>query len=152
MAGDGAMQMNGMNELITVARYWKRWADPRFVVVVLDNGDLNFVTWEQRVMEGNPKFAASQDLPRVSMCGFAEMLGLHAARVESPGDVGPALDAALAAGRPALVEVAVDPNVPMLPPHIKAEQARNYLRALLKGDPDAARIVRASIKEIFGKP
>ena len=150
MAGDGAMQMNGLNELITVARHWRRWKDPRFVVLVLDNGDLNFVTWEQRVMEGNPKYPDSQELPRVSFCGFAEMLGFRATRVDAPGMLVPALQAALSADRPVLVEVAVDPNVPMLPPHITLEQARNYLKAVLKGDPDAARIVRASIKEIFG--
>ena len=152
MAGDGAMQMNGLNELITVAHYWRRWADPRFVVLVLDNGDLNFVTWEQRVMEGNPKFSKSQDLPRVSLCGFAEMLGFRATRVDSPELLAPALEAAFSADRPVLVEVSTDPNVPMLPPHITLEQARNYLKAVIKGDPDAARIVRASIKEIFGKP
>jgi len=149
MAGDGAMQMNGINELITVSRYWKRWADPRFIVLVLNNQDLNFVSWEQRILEGNPKFPGSQDLPDISYCGFAEMLGFRALRVDSPDAVGPVLDEAFAADRPVLVEAVVDPHVPMLPPHIKMEQARHYLMAILKGDPDAARIIRASIKEIF---
>jgi pyruvate dehydrogenase (quinone) len=107
------------------------------------------VSWEQRILEGNPKFPGSQDLPDISYCGFAEMLGFRALRVDSPDAVGPVLDEAFAADRPVLVEAVVDPHVPMLPPHIKMEQARHYLMAILKGDPDAARIIRASIKEIF---
>ena len=135
--------------LITIAKYHHCWADQRFVVLVLNNRDLNFVTWEQRILEGDPKFPASQDLPDLSYAAYARMLGFEAMRIEAPDDIGPAIDAALAAGRPALVEAMVDPNVPMLPPHITLEQARNYLKALLKGDPDAAAIIRASIKEVL---
>src|SRR5918993_5166174 len=73
LAGDGAMQMNGLSELITVAARWRDWADPRFVVCVLNNRDLSEVSWEQRETEGEPRFAASQDLPDVPYASVAEL-------------------------------------------------------------------------------
>lgn len=149
MVGDGAMQMNGLNELITLAKYWKRWADPRFVVLVLNNRDLNMVSWEQRVTEGFPKFSASQDLPDLSYAGFARMLGLRGLQMTEPQEVERVWDEALASDCPVVVEAIVDPAVPPLPPHITLEQARNYLKALVKGDPDAVRMVRASVKEVL---
>jgi len=112
MAGDGAMQMNGLNELITVAKYWREWEDPRLVVLVLNNGDLNLVTWEQQVLSGDPTFSPSQDLPNISYAGFAESLGLIGRRVDSPNDVGQVWDDVLAADRPAVLDAIVDPNVP----------------------------------------
>jgi pyruvate dehydrogenase (quinone) len=136
LAGDGAMQMNGLAELITVAKYWREWRDPRWIALVLDNRDLNMVTWEQRVMAGDPKLAASQDLPAVDYAAFAESLGLAAVRMDRPEDVAPGWDRALAAGRPCLVQARVDPTVPPLPPHITKEQAKGYLSSILKGDPD----------------
>jgi pyruvate dehydrogenase (quinone) len=149
LVGDGAMQMNGLNELITVAKYWKRWADPRFIVLVLNNRDLNMVSWEQRVMLGAPKFPGSQDLPDFSYAAYAELVGLEGITVSDPDSVGDAWDAALAAGRPVVLEAIVDPSVPMLPPHITLEQAKGYLMAILKGDPDSLRIIKASTKEIL---
>jgi pyruvate dehydrogenase (quinone) len=149
MVGDGAMQMNGLNELITLAKYWRGWADPRFVVLVLNNRDLNMVTWEQRVLEGDPKFPDSQELPDFSYAGYARLLGMEAFLIDAPDRVVPSLDAALASQRPALVEVYADPNVPPLSPHTTAKQARHYLLALMRGDPDAAKVVRASAKELF---
>ena len=149
LLGDGAMQMSGMNELITVSRLWKRWKDPRFVVLVLNNRDLNFVSWEQRILKGDPKFPDSQDLPDLSYAAYAELLGIRGIKVARPEDIAPAWDEALAAGQPVLIEAMVDPDVPMLPPHITMEQARNYLKAILRGDPDAAAILRASIKELL---
>jgi pyruvate dehydrogenase (quinone) len=148
MVGDGAMQMNGMSELITVAKYWRQWKDPRFVVLVLNNRDLNFVTWEQRILQGDAKFPASQDLPDISYAEYAELLGMRGVRVDKPGDIANAWQEALSADRPIVVEAMVDPAVPMLPPHITLEQARNYLKALLNGDPEAGRIIRASVKEL----
>ncbi len=136
LAGDGAMQMNGLAELITVAKYWRAWSDPRWIALVLDNRDLNMVTWEQRVMQGDPKLAASQDLPAVDYAAFAESLGLAAVRMERPEDVAPGWERALSAGRPCLVQARVDPSVPPLPPHITAAQARGYIASILKGDPD----------------
>ena len=144
LAGDGAMQMNGMAELITISKYWKEWKDPRLVVLVLDNRDLNQVTWEQRVMEGDPKLVASQDLPPVDFAAFAESLGLAAVRMEKPEDVGPGWDRAFAQTRPCLVQARTDPSVPPLPPHITFEQARHYVASIMKGDPDrGAMIVRS---------
>ncbi len=135
-AGDGAMQMNGLAELITIKHYWEEWDDPRLVVAVLHNNDLNQVTWEMRAMEGAPKFTASQRLPDVSYADFARSLGLHAIAVDEPGQVGPAWDQALAAGRPAVLDVRTDPDIPPIPPHATFEQAKDAAMALLKGDPD----------------
>jgi pyruvate dehydrogenase (quinone) len=149
LAGDGAMQMNGINGLITIAKYWKRWSDPRLVVMVLNNGDLNQVTWEQRVMEGDPKYAASQDVPAFDYAAFAGLLGLGGIRVERPDQIGAAWDTALNASRPTVIDILTDPNVPPLPPHISMQQARDYVKALLKGDADALGIVKASMKEVW---
>jgi pyruvate dehydrogenase (quinone) len=145
LAGDGAMQMNGLAELITIAKYWQGWSDPRLAVLVLNNRDLNMVTWEHRAMEGSPKFSASQDLPDVAYAAFAESLGLAGRRVEREEDVGPAWDDALAADRPFVIDAVVDPNVPPLPPHISFDQARSMTTALLKGDPDLRGVLRQSL-------
>jgi pyruvate dehydrogenase (quinone) len=145
LAGDGAMQMNGLAELITIAKYWERWADPRLVVLVLNNRDLNQVTWEHRAMEGSPKFATSQDLPDVAYADFAESLGLRGLRVEDAEAVGAAWDQALAADRPFVIDAVTDPDVPPLPPHITFDQARSMASALLKGDPDAVGVIRQSV-------
>ena len=147
LVGDGAMQMNGINELITIAKYRDRWPDQRLIVLVLNNRDLNQVTWEQRAMEGNPKFEGSQDLPDFPYARYAELLGLKGIRVDSPERVGPAWDEALAAGRPVVYEAVTDPEVPPLPPHITLEQAKALSSALIGGDPDAGRIVRQSFKQ-----
>jgi pyruvate dehydrogenase (quinone) len=147
LAGDGAVQMNGVNELITVAKYWERWTDPRLVVLVLNNRDLNMVTWEQRVMVGDPKLEASQDLPDVPYAEWAQLLGLGSRRVESADDVGDAWDEALAADRPFVLDVVTDPEVPPLPPHIEFEQARNLAAALVKGDPDRRAVLEQSLKQ-----
>ncbi len=149
MIGDGAMQMNGLNELITLARYWREWANPQFIVLVLNNRDLNMVSWEQRVTEGEPKFPASQDVPDFSYAAYAELLGFEGIVLDDPGKVAESWEAALRADRPVVLEAIVDPSVPPLPPHITLEQARNYLQAILKGDPDAMRIVKASVKEML---
>jgi len=149
LVGDGAFQMNGMSEMITVGKYWRRWADPRLVVMVLNNRDLNQVTWEQRVMEGDPKYVASQEIPDYPYARFAEGAGLAGIRVDRPEDVGPAWDAALAAGKPTVIDVYTDPDVPPLPPHVTFKQARAYAESLLRGDPDRAGILRQSVKELF---
>jgi pyruvate dehydrogenase (quinone) len=144
--GDGAFQMLGINALIDVARYADRWENRQLVVCVLHNDDLNQVTWEQRVMTGDPKLEASQVLPDFAYAEYARLLGLHGARVDRPEDVGPAWDAALAADGPALIEFVTDPEVPPLPPHIRLEQAKGLGHALLGGDPAAREIIRESIK------
>jgi pyruvate dehydrogenase (quinone) len=149
MVGDGAMQMSGLNELITVAKYWRRWKNPSFVVLVLNNRDLNMVSWEQRVMAGEPKFPGSQDVPDFSYATFAQLLGIRGITVSDPEQIGAAWEEALASDRPVVVEALVDPNVPPLPPHVTGEQARNYLKAIFKGDRDALAIVKASVKELL---
>jgi pyruvate dehydrogenase (quinone) len=149
MVGDGAMQMNNMAELITVAKYWRRWADPRFIVMVLNNQDLNQVTWEQRVMEGNPRFVATQQIPDVPYHRFAEMIGFEGIFVDAPEDVGPAWDRALAARRPVLLEVKTDPEVPPLPSHISFEQAQKFAAMLLKGDPEEASVIKGTVRQVL---
>ncbi|NMH96440.1 thiamine pyrophosphate-requiring protein [Pseudonocardia acidicola] len=141
ITGDGAMQMNGMAELLTIARYAHRWADPRCVVCVLHNNDLNQVTWELRAMGGAPKFEESQQLPDVSYADIARAMGLDAITVRSPDELGPAWDRALGAGRPTVIDVYCDPEVPPIPPHVTLEQASSRLRAVLKGDPGGLHLV-----------
>ena len=149
LLGDGAMQMNGLGELVTVQQRWRSWADPRLVIVVFNNRDLNFVTWEQRVMGGDAKFAPSQDLPDVPYASYAELLGLAGRRVARLEDLGPAWDAALSADRPFVLDVVVDPDVPPLPPHLTAEQARNMAKALWHGDPDRSGVIRQAFRQVL---
>jgi pyruvate dehydrogenase (quinone) len=148
LIGDGAMQMDGVNELITVAKYWKQWSDPRVVVVILNNRDLSYVTWEQRAMVGDIRYEASQELPDVQYARWAELLGLDGVRVERADEMAGACAKALQAERPFVLEALVDTNVPPLPPHITAEQAAAMTRALLKGDPDRAAIIRQTLRDL----
>jgi pyruvate dehydrogenase (quinone) len=148
LAGDGAMQMNGLAELITIAKYWReRWRDPRLCVLVLNNRDLNQVTWEMRAMTGAPKFEGSQNIPDVPYAEWAESIGLRGIRVDTPEAVAPAWEEALAADRPVVLEAVVDPEVPPLPPHITLDQARALTSALLKGDPNARQVARQAFKQ-----
>jgi pyruvate dehydrogenase (quinone) len=144
--GDGSMQMLGMNALIDIADKWPRWQNKQLVVCVLNNRDLNQVTWEQRVLAGDPKLEASQVIPDFPYARYAELIGLKGIRVDSPDDVAPAWDEALAADRPVLYEAITDPEVPPLPPHIEMDQATHLAKALLKGDPAAGGVVRQSLK------
>jgi pyruvate dehydrogenase (quinone) len=146
LVGDGAFQMNGMNELITIGKYWRRWADPRLVIMVLHNNDLNQVTWEQRAMEGDPKFAASQELPDFPYAEYAELVGLRGIRVDRPEDVAGAWDQAFAADRPVILEAITDPDVPPLPPHVTLEQMKSMTLAMAKGDPDRLGAVTQMVK------
>ena len=148
LVGDGAFQMNGMNEVITIAKYYKEWSDPRLIICVLKNRDLNMVTWEQRVMAGDAKYAASQVMPDFPYAGFARSLGLAGIRVEKPEQIGPAWDEALQATTPTILEFHTDPEVPPLPPHITQEQAKKFLEALLK-DPARGEMIKESMKEMF---
>ncbi|HEX5055676.1 MAG TPA: thiamine pyrophosphate-requiring protein [Gammaproteobacteria bacterium] len=148
LAGDGAMQMIGNSELVSIKKYWKRWENPQLIIVVLNNGDLNMVTWEQRVMGGDPKFEDSQNLPDFPYAAYAELIGLKGIEVSDPKQVQNAWDLALRADKPVVVEFHTDPAVPPLPPHMKLEQVRGYLKALWKGDPEAGRVVKASAREI----
>ena len=144
--GDGAMQMNGMAELLTIARYWQDWSDPRLVVVVLHNDDLNQVTWELRAMGGTPKFIESQALPEVSYADFARSAGLGATTVTDPEELAGALSSALAADRPHVLDIHCDPDVPPIPPHATLEQMTDMAKALIKGDTDRWGVVKEGIK------
>ncbi|PYI65227.1 thiamine pyrophosphate-requiring protein [Arthrobacter livingstonensis] len=145
-AGDGAMQMNGLAELITVKHYWQEWSDPRLIIAVLHNNDLNQVTWEMRAMEGAPSFTESQTLPDVPYAQFAELLGLQGIAVDHADDVGPAWERALAADRPTVLDVRVDPDVPPIPPHATLEQALDSAKAVLKGDQHAWGFIMEGVK------
>jgi pyruvate dehydrogenase (quinone) len=148
LVGDGAMQMNGNNGLITVSKYWRQWADPRLIVLVLHNNDLNQVTWEQRALAGDPKFECSQNLPDFPYAQYAELLGLKGILVDRPEAVGAAWDEALSANRPAVIDAITDPDVPPIPPHITFEQAKAYASALFKGDPNERGIIRQTFREM----
>jgi len=145
-AGDGAMQMNGLAELITISHYWREWSDPCFVVTVLHNNDLNQVTWEMRAMEGAPKFTQSQTLPEVDYAAFAASLGLGAITVDEPDQIGPAWDRALNEGRPTVLDVRCDPDVPPIPPHATFEQMKDAAKALAHGDENRWGIIKEGVK------
>ena len=147
LVGDGAMQMNGMAELITATKYFQQWTDPRLVVLVLNNQDLNQVTWEQRAMQGDPKNPMTQRIPEVNYAAYADLIGLKGIRVETPDEIEGAWDAAFSADRPVVVDALCDPNVPPLPPHITVEEARAFVSALRKGEPDMRAVITQSFKE-----
>jgi pyruvate dehydrogenase (quinone) len=147
LVGDGAMQMNGLAELLTIKRYWHEWSDPRLIVAVLHNNDLNQVTWEMRAQTGVPKFEASQDLPDVSYADFAHGLGLQAITVHSADEIGPAWDRALAADRPTVLDVHTDPDVPPIPPHATIQQMVDTAKALVGGDADTWGVIKTGIRQ-----
>jgi pyruvate dehydrogenase (quinone) len=146
LAGDGAMQMNGLAELITVKRYWQQWNDPRLVVAIIHNNDLNQVTWEMRAMSGAPKFEESQVLPDVDYAAFARGLGLAAVTVTSPDSLAGAWRQALAADRPTVLDVHCDPEIPPIPPHATFEQVKDAALALAKGDAHRWHVIREGLK------
>jgi pyruvate dehydrogenase (quinone) len=148
LVGDGAMQMNNMAELITIAKYCDRWPDRRLVVCVFNNEDLNEVTWEQRVMNGNPRYDASQDIPDVRYSKFAELIGLQGIYVDDPEDLGRAWDEALSARGPVVLEVKTDPEIAPLPPHISFKEAKNFMFAMTR-DEDAAHVVRDTARQVI---
>lgn len=146
ITGDGAVQMLGINGFITVSKYWKEWSDPRLIFVVFNNQDLNQVSWEMRVDEGNPELPMTQRIPDFPFDAFAQSIGLHGIRVDKPEDLGPAFDEALHSSCPVVMNVYTDPNVETLPPHITFEQASKFMRTLVKGDPFELGIIKESVK------
>ena len=146
--GDGAMQMLGLNGLITIAKYWREWKDPRLIIVVLNNRDLNMVTWELRALGGVPKIEETQNVPDFDYAQFAERLELGGVRISAADQVVPAWEAALAADRPFLIDAVVDPTILAMPPHVTFEQTKNYLAAILKGDREAAYAMWRSFKDL----
>lgn len=148
MVGDGAFQMNGMNEMITVKRYMDRWREnPTLVFCVFNNQDLNQVTWEQRALAGDPKFEGSQRIPDVPYAEYAKLLGLAGIRCDEPKQLGDAWDEALHAGRPAVLEVVTDNEIPPVPPHITKTQAKKAAKAVAKGDPETVGIVTKGARQ-----
>ena len=148
LVGDGAMQMLGINGLITISKYWREWSDPSFVILVLNNRDLNMVSWEQRITEGDPKFKESQDLPDFNYAAYADMLGLQGIRVKRTEDIPAAIEQAMAAHRPVVLDVLTDPSVPPLPPHITFKQAKAFTSSVLKGDENAWDMIRQTYKDV----
>ena len=146
IAGDGAMQMNGINELITVATQWQSWHDPRLVVIVLNNRDLNMVSWEQRILSGEPKWPVSQAVPDFPYARYAELVGLRGIRLESPDTIAEALDEALAARGPVVLEAVCDPTVPCIPSHLSEQELKHIEQALRQPDPELER-VRQQLEE-----
>jgi pyruvate dehydrogenase (quinone) len=151
LVGDGAMQMNNMAELITVAKYRHRWPDQRLVICVFNNEDLNEVTWEQRVMEGDPKLLASQNIPDVRYSQFSQSIGLRGIFVDDPDRLGPAWDEALAADCPVVLEVKTDPEVVPLPPHVTLAQAAGFMSSMIKGDPSVGRVLADTARQLVGE-
>lgn len=149
LVGDGAMQMNNLAELITVQKYWRDWADPRLIVCVFNNGDLNEVTWEQRVMEGNPRYPTTQDLPDVPYSQFAELLGLRGIFVDTPEALGAAWTEALSADRPVVLEVKTDPEIAPFPPHLTLAQAKAFMSSIAKGDRGTGQMLADTARQIF---
>ncbi len=146
LVGDGAMQMLGNNGLITISKYWKEWSDPHLMILVLNNRDLNQVTWEQRVMEGDPKFEASQEVPDFPYAEYAKMLGLAGIKVDKADDINAAMEFAFAQQKPVVLEAYTDPNVPPLPPHITLKQAKNFTESIFR-DPDMWSMIKETWKE-----
>jgi pyruvate dehydrogenase (quinone) len=149
IVGDGAMQMNGNAELVTVKQYWSRWKNPQFIVMVLVNHDLNQVTWEQRALAGDPKFPSAQDVEAFPYAVYGEMLGLKGIRVTDPDAVGEAWEEALRSDRPVVIEFVTDPDVPPLPPHITWSQAKSYMTTMIKNDPNRAGVIKQSARQIL---
>jgi pyruvate dehydrogenase (quinone) len=147
LVGDGAMLMNGINELVTISTHWKEWSDPRLIILILANHDLNQVTWEQRVMTGDPKFTVSQDVPDFAFARYADLLGLEGIYLNRPDEIGLMLDRALSATRPVVIEAVTDPEVPTLPPHITLKQAKNFMASIMEGDMAAPSMIRGAWKD-----
>jgi pyruvate dehydrogenase (quinone) len=147
LVGDGAMQMNNMAELITISKYWKRWANSQLVVCVFNNEDLNQVTWEQRVMEGDPKFEATQQIPNVPYHQFAELIGLKGIYCAEPDCVAAVWEEALECDRPVVLEFKTDPEVPPIPPHITLKSAKNFMSTMLSGDPNQGAMIAGTMRQ-----
>lgn len=146
LVGDGAMQMNGMAELITIKRYWQQWEDPRLIIAILHNNDLNQVTWEMRAMGGAPKFAESQTLPDIDFAAFAAGLGLNALSIKDPDQLADGWRNALSADRPTVLDVYTDPDMPPIPPHATWDQFKSATSAVLSGDEDRVGFVKVGLK------
>ena len=152
LVGDGAMQMNGMAELLTIRRFCAQWKDPRLIVCVFHNNDLNQVTWELRAMGGAPKFEPSQSLPDVSYADVADAMGIPGIAIDHDDDIGAAWDRALAADGPTVLDIRCDPEMPPIPPHATYEQIKELTTAILKGDPSGYRYRLRTGRKLVAHP
>jgi len=146
--GDGAMQMNGMNVMITVSKYWKEWSSPHFILMVLNNRDLSQVTWEERIQLGDGKTESTQSIPDFPYAKYAELLGLKGIFCKDPEKVGESWDEALASDRPVILEFYTDPNVPPLPPHITLKDAEHFM-TMMPSEPELGSVLKNSAKELI---
>jgi len=146
--GDGAMQMNGLNVMITIGKYWKQWSNPTLIVLVLNNRDLNQVTWEERIQLGDGKTELTQSIPDFPYAKYAELIGLKGIFVDDPDKIGAAWDEALAANRPVILEAYTDPNVPPLPPHITLKDAEHFM-TMMPTEPELGSVLKNSVKEVL---
>jgi len=146
--GDGAMQMNGLNVMITVSKYWRQWSDPRFIIMVLNNQDLNQVTWEERVQLGEGRTPSTQSIPNFPYHKYAELIGLKGIYCENPEQISAAWKEALHADRPVIIEFKADPNVPPLPPHITLKDAKNFM-TMMRNEPELGSVLKNSAKELL---
>jgi pyruvate dehydrogenase (quinone) len=132
MVGDGAMQMGGMAEMLTALKYYKTWSDPRLIVLVLNNEDLNQVTWEQRAMEGDPRFEGSQSIPYMPFADYANLIGLKGIKVTTAAEIEGAWEEAFAADRPVIIDAITTPDEPPIPPHVTREEAEALMKSVLE--------------------
>jgi pyruvate dehydrogenase (quinone) len=146
--GDGAMQMNGLNVMITISKYWKQWSNPHLIVLVLNNRDLNQVTWEERIQLGAGKTESTQSIPDFPYARYAELIGLKGIFVDNPDRVGAAWDEALSTDRPVILEAYTDPNVPPLPPHITLKDAKNFV-GMIPSEPEIGSVLKNTAKELL---
>ena len=146
--GDGAMQMNGLNVMITVSKYWRRWSNPHFILMVLNNEDLNQVTWEERVQLGKGKTPLTQTIPNFPYHKYAELLGFKGIYCDDPEQVGAAWDEALACDRPVIMNMKADPDVPPLPPHITLKDAKNFM-TMMADEPELASVIKNSARQML---
>ena len=146
--GDGAMQMNGLNVMITASKYWRRWSNPRFILMVLNNEDLNQVTWEERVQLGDGKTPLTQTIPNFPYHEYAELLGLKGIYCDDPERIGAAWDEALASNCPVIMNMKADPNVPPLPPHITLKDAKNFV-TMMADEPELGSVIKNSAKQML---
>jgi pyruvate dehydrogenase (quinone) len=145
--GDGAMQMNGNEELLTLIKYSHKWNNPVMIICVLNNKDLNMVTWEERMKAGDPKFDASQNIPEFNYAKYAESIGMKGIRVESPEQVGTAWEEALKANQPVLIDVLTDPEIAPYPMHVLKGKIKNLASAVMKGDRGPLKTAGKEIKQ-----
>jgi pyruvate dehydrogenase (quinone) len=146
--GDGAMQMNGLNVMITISKYWKAWSNPRLIIMVLNNQDLNQVTWEERVQLGDGKTESTQSIPDMAYHKYAELLGLTGIVVREPEEIAPAWEAALSADRPVILNIYTDPNVPPLPPHLTLKDAKNFM-SMVTSEPELGSVLGNTARQVI---